>query len=158
MKIQHIMLLSFLTSCYTVSAQTTNTLTPTNTPSQLTIEQATSLAIRLANDRCKQDYPGNVHPTIFEKYKDPKSNAAFIDGHWIWTGNCLIDPLYWYSARVELASDGSPNSVEVKLCHSPSPPWCRLISRRSQPPPVEPDSINHFVQRIFNDSFCARRF
>jgi hypothetical protein len=122
MKIRHIISLLYLAGCCAVGAQTTNALTDTNTPTLLTQDQATSLAIRLANDRCKQDHRGNVHPTSFEKYEDPKSNAAFIEGHWIWTGNCLIDPLYWYSARVELASDGSTNSVEVKLCHSPSPP------------------------------------
>lgn len=75
----------------------------------LTAEQAESLAMRLANDKALTLYHG-------QPFRDGQP-AHFAGGHWIWTdeqgyGSGDIE------AIVELAANGSTNSVDVKLFDS----------------------------------------
>src|SRR5262245_24565063 len=77
--------------------------------SSLTAEQAKALAMRLANDKASTDY--HCQP-----FRDGRP-AHFTAGYWVWTdreayGHGDIE------ARVELAPDGSPHTVELRLLDS----------------------------------------
>lgn len=79
----------------------------TNTP--ITSEQAAALSAQLANDKADSLYHRrpfqNNHPAQFE------------DGRWVWTdghGAGTLD----IQATVELAANGSTNSVDVKVLDS----------------------------------------
>jgi hypothetical protein len=79
----------------------------------LTAEQASVIATRLANEKASAVY----HCQPFQNSELPRSEA----GHWIWSeqrgfGNGDIQ------ARVELAADGSTNSVSIQLYDSKAPP------------------------------------
>lgn len=72
----------------------------------LTAQQAEMLAIQLANKEADKVF----HRQPFEAKMPPHFEA----GHWVWTGSRgagLLD----FQATVELAADGSTNSVDVKL-------------------------------------------
>ena len=72
----------------------------------ITAEQAMTTAVQLANDKCDALY--QKHP--FQAAHLPQ----FTGGRWIWTdvqGVGLVD----MEAKVELASDGSTNRVDIKL-------------------------------------------
>jgi hypothetical protein len=75
----------------------------------LTTEQATTIAMRLANDKASTLY----HSQPFAVGQ----SAQFEAGHWLWVaqqgfGRGDIQ------ARVELAADGSTNSVDIQLFDS----------------------------------------
>lgn len=72
----------------------------------LTAEHAGRLAQRLANDKLNQLYD---RPKNF----GGAPPARFVGGRWIWDAGVLGNHGYSY-AKVELASDGSTNSVEAK--------------------------------------------
>jgi hypothetical protein len=79
----------------------------------LTAEQASVIATRLANEKASAVY----HCQPFQNSELPRSEA----GHWIWseqrgfgTGDI--------QASVELAADGSTNSVSIQLYDSKAPP------------------------------------
>ena len=72
----------------------------------LTTEQAKTVAIRLANDKASSLY--QRQPFVASQ------PAQFVAGHWLWVarqgfGHGDIQ------ARVELAADGSTNSVDLQL-------------------------------------------
>jgi uncharacterized protein YcfL len=72
----------------------------------LTTEQATTIAMRLANDKASTLY--QHQPFVAGQ------PAQFVTGHWLWVaqqGFGLGD----IQARVELAADGSTNSVDLQL-------------------------------------------
>jgi len=69
----------------------------------LTAEQATALAVRLANDEASTVY----HRTLFHEVQP----ASFEEGHWVWRQLAQGD----FEATVELAPDGSTNNVVVNL-------------------------------------------
>jgi hypothetical protein len=125
MKIQHIIPLLLLVGCCAISAQPTNAITNTNTPSLLTKDQAEKIALRLADQKVDEEqererYHNNPHYPVFEnnlnktnKYQlDIKTGiqTSFVDGHWkitLWT----MDSHDQHFATVELAADGSTNST-----------------------------------------------
>ena len=85
---------------------------PTNTKETLTSEQATTAAIRLANDKAYALYQ-------HQPFADGRP-ARIVAGHWLWAvrqgyGNGDIQ------ATVELALDGSTNSVDLQLLDSLEP-------------------------------------
>jgi hypothetical protein len=72
----------------------------------LTTEQATTIAMRLANDKASRLYQHKPFVT--------GRSAQFVAGHWLWVaqqGFGLGD----IQVRVELAADGSTNSVDLQL-------------------------------------------
>lgn len=72
----------------------------------LTVEQATTLAVRLANDKAAGLYqcqPFQAGPA-----------ARFAAGRWVWTDRCGAGHEDLQVA-VELAADGSTNRVDLKL-------------------------------------------
>ncbi|HTV42142.1 MAG TPA: hypothetical protein VMF08_16345 [Candidatus Sulfotelmatobacter sp.] len=74
--------------------------------SSLSSDQATALALRLANDKADSLY----HHRPFQDGQP----AQFVAGKWVWMdgrGVALLD----YQASVMLAADGSTNSVDVEL-------------------------------------------
>jgi len=75
----------------------------------LTPEQAKLLATGLANDKADALY----HCQPFHDSSLPKYEA----GHWIWTDRHGVGTGD-VEARVELAADGSTNSVEIRLMDS----------------------------------------
>jgi hypothetical protein len=75
----------------------------------LTPEQAMATAVQLAN--AKSDALYQKRP--FEPGKLPQ----FIGGHWVWTGMGGVGQLD-LEARIELAIDGSTNSVDLHLLDS----------------------------------------
>jgi hypothetical protein len=75
----------------------------------LTTEQATTIALRLANDKASTLY--QHQPFVAGQ------PAQFVSGHWLWVaqqgfGHGDIQ------ARVELAMDGSTNRVDLQLFDS----------------------------------------
>ncbi len=72
----------------------------------LTAAQAQALAVRLANDKADALF----HHRPFQASRP----AQFAAGHWVWTERCGVG-LADYQASVELATDGSTNSVDVQL-------------------------------------------
>ena len=79
---------------------------PPNTNGSLTVEQATSTTMRLANDKASTQF--QTRPSLTGQ------PAKFVAGHWQWVatqgfGHGDIQ------AKVELASDGSTNSVNLEL-------------------------------------------
>ena len=75
----------------------------------LTTEQATTIAVRLANDKASTLY--QHQPFVAGQ------PAKFVAGHWLWVtrqGFGLGD----IQATVELAADGSTNSVGLQLFDS----------------------------------------
>ncbi|HWY29229.1 MAG TPA: hypothetical protein VNX46_00660 [Candidatus Acidoferrum sp.] len=69
----------------------------------LTAEQATTVAIRLANDKAS---------TIFHRQPfHEEQPAAFVSGQWIWRELAPGD----IEATVKLAADGSTNSVAINV-------------------------------------------
>lgn len=75
----------------------------------LTTEQATTTAMRLANDKASTLY--QHQPFVAGQ------SAQFVAGHWLWVarqgfGHSDIQ------ARVELAMDGSTNNVDLQLFDS----------------------------------------
>ena len=72
----------------------------------LSSDQATALAIRLANDKADALY----HHRPFQDGRP----AQFVTGKWVWTDGCGV-ALLDYHASVILAADGSTNSVNVQL-------------------------------------------
>jgi Na+-translocating ferredoxin:NAD+ oxidoreductase RnfG subunit len=79
----------------------------------LTSQQATTTAMRLANDKASALY--QHQPFVAGQ------PAQFVAGHWLWVarqgfGSGDIQ------ATVELAADGSTNSVSVQLYDSKAPP------------------------------------
>jgi hypothetical protein len=86
----------------------------------LTSNQATALAVRLANDKAN---------TVFHHrpFQDGQP-AELVMGKWVWTddsGVALLD----YQACVKLSADGSTNSVDVQLLDNAN----RIPFRTSQP-------------------------
>jgi hypothetical protein len=75
----------------------------------LTAEQARTLAMRLANEKMDALY----HYQPFQDGQPPRFEA----GHWIWTGSQGFGTGD-IQARVELAADGSSNSVDIVLLDS----------------------------------------
>lgn len=75
----------------------------------LTAEQAQTLAMRLANDKALTAY--HCQP-----FRDGQP-ARFMEGHWVWTDSRGVGTGD-VEARVELAPDGSSNSVDLKLLDS----------------------------------------
>ena len=75
----------------------------------LTTERATTLAMRLANDKAF---------TLYQRQPFADGQPArMVSGHWLWVarqgfGHGDIQ------ARVELAMDGSTNHVDLQLFHS----------------------------------------
>ena len=124
-KIQYVIPLMLLVGCCVVGAQTTNTLTNTNTSSLLTKEQAESLAKRLAIDRLK-DTPSTSDAKCEKSQEDVMmffynidhdwllhgntTSTLFVDGHWV-SRFYMRDSHFSKTAIVELAPDGSTNSV-----------------------------------------------
>ena len=82
---------------------------PTRQNSSLTPEQAMATAVQLAN--AKSDALYQKRP--FEPGKLPQ----FTCGHWIWTDMGGVGQLD-LEAKVELAIDGSTNSVDLHLLDS----------------------------------------
>ena len=79
----------------------------------LTVDQATKVAVRLANDEATTYY--NCHP-----FRDDQP-AHFLAGHWLWVerqgvGHSDIQ------ATVELAADGTTNHVDIELSDSQNLP------------------------------------
>jgi hypothetical protein len=72
----------------------------------LTAAQAETLAMRLANDKADKLF----HHRPFQDSQP----AHFAAGRWIWTDSHGVG-LEDFQARVELAADGSTNSVDIKL-------------------------------------------
>jgi hypothetical protein len=72
----------------------------------LTSDQATALAMRLAND--KSDALFHQRP-----FKDGRP-AQLAAGKWVWTDGCGV-ALLDYHASVALAADGSTNSVDIQV-------------------------------------------
>ena len=75
----------------------------------LTADQAKTIAVRLANDKASTLY--HSQPFVVGQ------PAQFVTGHWLWVtlqgfGRGDIQ------ARVELAADGSTNSVDLQLFES----------------------------------------
>ena len=101
MKIQHLIPILFLAAFCTVSAQTN---TPT-APALLTTNQVTALATQLANDKYIKDNPGPKQP------KFVTSSQRYAAVHWRWDGFWIPGLCF---ATVELASDGSTNSVVLR--------------------------------------------
>jgi hypothetical protein len=77
--------------------------TSTRPSASLTKEQAKAVAMRLANDKAS---------TICHRqpFHDGQS-ATFVSGHWIWRELAPGD----IEATVELAADGSTNSVAINI-------------------------------------------
>jgi len=72
----------------------------------LTAVQAQTLAMGLANDKAD---------TLFHRRPFQDGQPAQLDsGRWLWTDSRGAGLLY-FRARVELAADGSTNSVDVEL-------------------------------------------
>jgi hypothetical protein len=106
-KIKTIIPLLLLAGCCVASAQTINIITNSNKPTILTQDQAETLALRLANDRAMELYKWNQ---MFLYENSPQANQ--VAGHWVWTdwrgsGHGV------FNATVELAFDGSTNSVKI---------------------------------------------
>lgn len=80
--------------------------------SSLTAEQAKTLALRLANNKATADY--HCQP-----FRDGQP-AQFRAGYWVWTEREAYG-LGDIEARVELAPDGSPHKVELRLLDSRAP-------------------------------------
>jgi hypothetical protein len=136
MKLKAIIPLLLLAGCCTVSSQTTNAVTNTNTPSMLTKEQANLLAIRLANKThlVVKGFPDalfrfdtnavplsdsiNTNNTPLTQRRESMEatfiRTRFIDGHWIVELFCFPHERVLYTATVELAPDGSTNAVSVQ--------------------------------------------
>lgn len=101
MKTSLILVLAFILVSCTRSQQSTS----------LTAEQATTTAVRLANDKASTLY--KQEPFVVGQ------PAQFVAGRWLWVarqgfGRSDIQ------ATVELAADGSTNSVDVQLFNSQS--------------------------------------
>ena len=82
---------------------------PPNTNGSLTVEQATSTAKQLANAKATTQF--QFPPSV----KVPP--ATFVTGHWLW----VATQGYGHGdiqAKVELAADGSTNSVKLELLDS----------------------------------------
>jgi uncharacterized protein YcfL len=79
---------------------------PTSTSTSLTSLQATTLAMKLANDKASAAY--NCHP--FKK-QEP---ILFLQGHWLWIGREGLGHGD-IQATVDLAADGSTNNVVLQL-------------------------------------------
>lgn len=114
MKKQLIILLLLLAGCCVTSAQTTNAIASSNTPALLTAEQASSLALRLAYDKVYAKNNPREKPFIRDV------QAHFMAGHWVWT-NSAFSGYAVILATVNLAADGSTNSVDVKYTHQYTP-------------------------------------
>jgi hypothetical protein len=78
----------------------------------LTSEQATTLALQLANDQAATLY----HSRPFQEGQP----AKFTQGHWVWSDACGYGRGDIY-ATVELAADGSTNLVNLQLLDSQNP-------------------------------------
>jgi len=72
---------------------------------QLTPEQATSLAIRLAGEKAREQ-------GFYGSFQNGQS-ANFVAGHWVWHSHVEATSTSRYDATVELAADGSTNQVTV---------------------------------------------
>ncbi len=79
----------------------------------LTTEQATSAAVRLANDKASAVY----HSRPFQDGQP----AQLVTGHWVWVGQGGYGHAD-IQATVELAADGSTNSVELQLLDNQNSP------------------------------------
>ena len=120
MKTHHLIPILFLAAFCTVSAQT-NMAT---TPALLTTNQAVALAIRLANT------PALLTTNQAESLTTPLANAGmntsdvfsinvghqtrYADGHW-YISFVTANRDYMLRGNVELAPDGSTNSVRVSV-------------------------------------------
>ncbi len=96
------------------------------TKTWLTPEQATALCLQLANDKAEAVY----HRRPFEN----KQPAKFEDGRWLWTGIEGVG-LLDYHAKVQLAADGSTNSVDIRLTDDALHP--RMIVPHGAVPPAQ---------------------
>jgi len=79
---------------------------------QLTAAKVGVVAMRLANDKADALY----HRRPFESSQP----AQFAAGRWFWTDRCGAG-MGDYEATVELAADGSTNSVDVKFLDNFNP-------------------------------------
>ena len=103
---------------------------PTNTShTSITAAEATSISVQLANDKADAVY----HRRPFES----KQPAQFENGRWIWTASRGVGILD-YQARVELAADGSTNSVDVRLTDDALHPMQYTPEDGLQPRPLPP--------------------
>jgi len=128
---KHIALgLLLFSGCCIASAQTTNAPATTNTPSLLTEDKAVKIALRIADDKLREERTGyyvipdfplfeinasnnpEIKRTHIENMGHPgtRIQSRFEDRHWI------IDLFTWdshssYYCTVQLASDGSTNSA-----------------------------------------------
>jgi hypothetical protein len=80
--------------------------------SSLTSAQARAMAVQLANAKAVTLY----HCQPFQD----RHPAQYTRRHWVWTERCGYGQGD-FEARVELASDGSTNSVSVQLMSNISP-------------------------------------
>jgi hypothetical protein len=97
------------TSCIIIFAFFLVGCASTHQSATLTAEQAKTVAIQLANDRALTLYQ-------CQPFQDGQS-AQFVAGHWVWTerrGYGRGD----IQAKVELAANGSTNSVDLQLLYN----------------------------------------
>jgi hypothetical protein len=94
--------------------------TSTRPSASLTAEQAKTVAMRLANDKADKLF----HHRPFQDSQP----AHFAAGRWIWTDSHGVG-LEDFQARVELAADGSTNSVDIKLLDDVLRPTIRIQER-----------------------------
>ena len=72
----------------------------------LTADSAEGRCVQLANDKADS----MIHRRPFRA----KQLARFEDGRWVWTDSCAGGSLD-FKAKVELAADGSTNTVDVQI-------------------------------------------
>jgi hypothetical protein len=91
------------TTCIVIFAFFLVGCTSTHQSATLTPEQAKTIAIQLAN---------NTASTLYkcQPFHDGQP-AAFVSGHWVWRELVPGD----YEATVQLAADGSTNSVAINI-------------------------------------------
>jgi hypothetical protein len=108
MKLQHLIPILFLAAFCTVSAQTNNAPASTNKPPLLTTNQAVTLAMQLASDKWNKDYSGRGQSQFVA------GTLRFTAGHWLLVATQGFGKGD-IQAKVELAPDGSTNSVILEL-------------------------------------------
>ena len=87
-------------------AQPTNRNSANGGAAELTSAQATSVALRLANEKANALFH-------HRPFKDGQP-ARLLAGKWVWTDGCGV-ALLDYHASVTLAADGSTNRVDIQV-------------------------------------------
>lgn len=100
---------------------------------EISPEEATEIAARLANDECEKHY--KRRPFSPENYK-----AVFRDNRWHWG---KFDPagVHGYSAEVAFKKDGSDPKVEVFFSSDSLAPTFPKEERREKEKPMFPPEI-----------------